>query len=41
MRTHSYVNLRHAVLHSVDVIVGHHRIHQYFTTIFYDDICWC
>jgi len=42
MQTHSYINLRYGVLHSLDFVTRTgHRIHECFTTIFYDDICWC
>ncbi|UWX68857.1 hypothetical protein [Burkholderia gladioli] len=42
MRTHTYIDLKHGVLHSVDYRCSNgHLIHECFTTIFYDDICWC
>jgi hypothetical protein len=42
MQTHSYVNLRYGVLHSLDyVTAAGHRIHEFFSTIYYDDIVWC
>jgi hypothetical protein len=42
MLTHSYCNLRYGVLHSSDWVTSTgHRIHNYFSTVFYDDICWC
>lgn len=42
MVTHSYVNLRYGVLHSVDYVTGTgHRIHDHFETIYFEDICWC
>lgn len=42
MATHSYCNLRDGVLHSLDyVTAAGHRIHLAFTTIYYDQICWC
>ncbi|MFM0439257.1 hypothetical protein PQQ84_22550 [Paraburkholderia strydomiana] len=42
MQTHSYVNLRHGVLHSSDYRCRNgHLVHCYFTTIFYDDMVWC
>lgn len=42
MVTHSYVNLRYGVLHSVDYVCsGGHRIHDHFETIHYDQVVWC
>lgn len=42
MRTHSYVDLRYGVLHSVDYrCADGHLINESLDTIFYCDICWC
>jgi hypothetical protein len=42
MAQHSYINLRYGVLHSLDWVTRTgHRIHECFTTIYYDDIVWC
>lgn len=42
MVTHTYINLRYGVLHSVDYVCSSgHRIHDRFETIHYDDLVWC
>lgn len=42
MFTHTYINLRYGVLHSLDYVCrGGHRIHECFETLYYDDIVWC
>jgi hypothetical protein len=42
MWTHTYIDLRYGILHSLDYVCsGGHRIHERFETIFYDQICWC
>jgi hypothetical protein len=42
MWTHTYIDLRYGILHSLDYVCSNgHRIHERFETIFYDQICWC
>lgn len=41
MSTHSYVDLRYGILHSIDWRCKNgHLIHCGFETIYFDDIVW-
>lgn len=42
MITHTYHNFKYSMLEEVEYVCANgHRVHDHFTTLFYQDVVWC